>query len=150
ITMLAYANPQDIQDERQRSDGYGVARFHKSTREITFECWPRFSDVHNGDAAQFPGWPITVAMQDNDGRQPIGWLPEIVAPDGTHPVVQVVDESTGEPVYSVRAASNRFQPVVYAEGTYTLRVGRDAPDGETLTGLSPQERQEAGERNVQL
>jgi hypothetical protein len=27
ITMLAYANPPDIRDERQRGDGYGLARF---------------------------------------------------------------------------------------------------------------------------
>jgi hypothetical protein len=45
ISMLAYANPPDITDERQRADGYGIARFDKKNRTVTFECWPRFSDV---------------------------------------------------------------------------------------------------------
>jgi hypothetical protein len=148
ITMLAYANPPDIQDERQRADGYGIARFNKRTREITFECWPRFADVAEGDAAQFPGWPITVTMAGNDGRKPIGWLPEIVAPEGAKPVVQVVEEATGTPVYTVRAANNRFQPPVYAVGRYTVRVGRDRPDGESFAGLEPKPRGEAGEQAI--
>jgi hypothetical protein len=63
ISVLAYANPEDIQDERRRGDGYGLVRFHKRTQEVTFECWPRFADVRDGDAAQFAGWPITVRMQ---------------------------------------------------------------------------------------
>lgn len=63
ISMLAYANPEDVQDERRRADGYGLARFHKRTQEVTFECWPRFADVRDGDAAQFPGWPITVKVE---------------------------------------------------------------------------------------
>jgi hypothetical protein len=65
ISMLAYANPEDIQDERRRGDGYGMVRFNKRTQEVTFECWPRFADVRDGDAAQFPGWPITVRMEED-------------------------------------------------------------------------------------
>ncbi|MFP6866460.1 MAG: hypothetical protein VCA35_11005, partial [Roseibacillus sp.] len=45
ISMLAYANPEDRGDERKRADGYGVVRFKKSTREVTFECYRRFTDV---------------------------------------------------------------------------------------------------------
>jgi hypothetical protein len=61
--MLAYANPADRTDPRQRADGYGVVRFRKSDRSVTFECWPRFADVRQGDAAQFPGWPQTVTQK---------------------------------------------------------------------------------------
>jgi hypothetical protein len=150
ISMLAYANPPDIKDEKQRADGYGIARFNKRTREITFECWPRFANVENGEREQFPGWPITVKMDDNDGRTPVGWLPEIVCDEGIRPVVQVVEESTGTPVYTVRAAGNRFQPAVYAQGKYTVRLGKDLPDGETLTGLEPKPRESAGKREVTL
>ncbi|MHB1559853.1 MAG: alkaline phosphatase D family protein, partial [Isosphaeraceae bacterium] len=60
ISMMAYANPEKIQDERQRGDGYGIVRFDKKARRVTFECWPRFADAREGDRAQFPGWPITV------------------------------------------------------------------------------------------
>ena len=78
------------------------------------------------------------------------WLPTIVAPEGVRPVVQVVDEATGTPVYTVRAESHRFQPAVYAAGTYTVRVGRDRPDGATITALEPQPQGETGERVVTL
>jgi hypothetical protein len=140
ISMLAYANPVDIKDERQRGDGYGLVRFNKRTQEITFECWPRFpqADETGGERReQFPGWPITVKVADSDGRKAVGWLPEIVAPEGTRPVVQVVDDATGEPVYTVRAPGNRYRPPVYAEGRYTVRVGRDRPVGVVLSGLTP-------------
>ena len=69
ITMVAYANPVvDPTRPKQggtppaedRAAGYGVVRFKKSTGEVTFECWPRFADVTQPDAQQFPGWPVTV------------------------------------------------------------------------------------------
>ena len=78
ITMLAYANPPDRKDEKQRADGFGIVRFNKTNRQVTFECWPRFADVDDGDTAQFPGWPITFNYRDNDGRKPVGYLPELV------------------------------------------------------------------------
>jgi hypothetical protein len=75
ITMLAYANPDPklmtvtSKDADRTSalivkenwgDGYGLIRFKKPTREVTFECWPRFADVTRPDARQYPGWPVTV------------------------------------------------------------------------------------------
>lgn len=150
ISMLAYANPEDIQHEKKRADGYGLVRFHKQKRTITFECWPRFSEAAAGDTAQFPGWPITVKVEANDGRQPIGYLPEIVVAEGLRPVVQVIAESTGEILYTVRAATNRFWPQVYAAGKYTVKVGRDQPTAEAIAGLQPQDKTKAGERRVKL
>jgi hypothetical protein len=129
LTVLAYANPEDVGDERRRADGYGLVRFHKANRAITIECWPRFSD-----GTQFPGWPITVRADDNDGRQPIAWLPALEVEGTDRPVVQVADAS-GDILYTVRAPGRRFQPPVYAPGTYTIRVGRDRPDGRTLTNV---------------
>ena len=69
ITMVAYANPvvdptrpkkEDNPPAEDRAAGYGVVRFKQSTGEVTFECWPRFTDVTRPDARQFPGWPVTV------------------------------------------------------------------------------------------
>jgi hypothetical protein len=148
ITMLAYANPANIQDERQRADGYGLARFNKATRQITFECWPRFPAA--GGPAQFPGWPITVAQGDNDGRKVAGVLPELIFSGGTDPVVQVIEESSGEILYTVRVQGDRFQPRVYAPGRHTIKVGRDRPDGATLIGLEPAAAGAAGQRRVAL
>ncbi len=61
--MLAYANPGDPDDPKKRGDGYGIVRFRKSARTVTFECWPRFVNLTDGDSAQYTGWPRTVALE---------------------------------------------------------------------------------------
>lgn len=135
IRMLAYANPGDVKDPQQRADGLSVARFDKKQRQITFECWPRFADVTQGAGAQFPGWPITVAMRENDGRAVRGYLPELVVSGVAQPVVQVVNEATGEVLYTVRADSNRFRPPVYQDVSHTVKLGVDRPDAQVLEHL---------------
>lgn len=150
ISMLAYANPTDIRDERQRGDGYGLVRFNKRTKNITFECWPRFGSVRGGNDGQFPGWPITVKESDNDGRRIAGWLPELVFAPGLRPVVQVINEATNEILYTVRASDNRFQPRVYSEGKFTVKAGLDRPDRWALTALEPRSKADAGKRSVKL
>lgn len=138
ITMMAYANPElgdiAVMQEYQRDpsvnlgDGYGLIRFDKTARTITFECWPRFADARDGDDEQYPGWPITLKMEDNDGRTVYGYLPELVFDNLENPVVQVIKESNNEILYTVRVRGDRFRPQVYDEGSYTVNVGRDHPD----------------------
>ncbi len=137
ITMLAYANPEDSSDEQKRSDGYGIARFNKTDRTITFECWPRFSNVSDGDSAQFPGWPMTVSMRDNDGRKPIGWLPEVRLDGVQSGVFQVINEETGEILYTVRSEGPTFKAPVYSEGTYTIKAGSDHPEKVVAAKKTP-------------
>ena len=137
IHMMAYANPPDRRDEKQRADGFGIARFDRSTRQVTFECWPRFASVDDGDKAQFAGWPITIKYRDNDGRKVIGHLPELVVSGDIRPVVQVVNSDTGDILYTVRAKSNRFKPPVYDEGKYTVKVGVDKPNLQLFENLTP-------------
>ena len=148
ISMLAYANPENRNDEKKRADGYGIARFSKMKREVIFECWPRFSDVRDGDGAQFAGWPITVAQEANDGRKVAGYLPELIFSGGKNPVVQVVEEKSGEVLYTVRAQGGRFQPRVYSKGKHTLKIGTQKPDTKTLAGRAPPPKSAAGELNV--
>ena len=150
LSMMAYANPPDINDERQRADGYGIARFEKKTRQITFECWPRFSDPNAAGKAQFPGWPITVSMEKNDGREVLGWLPELVFEDGANPVVQVIEDATGDILYTIRAQGGRFHPRVYSNGKHTVKLGPDKPDAQTLDALEPRPKAESGQRAVKL
>jgi 3',5'-cyclic AMP phosphodiesterase CpdA len=70
ITMVAYANPADTSDERQRADGYGMARFNFPGRTITFECFPRFtSRGADGKPTQFPGWPVSVPLENKPQPQ---------------------------------------------------------------------------------
>jgi hypothetical protein len=150
ITMLAYANPTDIRNERQRGDGYGIARFDKRSRRMTFECWPRFADPSLGDGAQYPGWPIAVSMAENDGRKPQAWLPVLQFEGVDSPVVQVIAESTGEIVYTVRANGNRFQPAVFAPGRYTVKIGRNKPDAITLSGIEAKDKSTAGRKIIDM
>ena len=141
ISMMAYANPPDRRDEKQRADGFGAVRFNKKTQKITVECWPRFADMTKGDSEQFAGWPITIDYRDNDGRKPVGHLPELVVSGTDRPVVQVIEESSGEVLYTVRASSNRFKPPVYSAGTFTVKVGKDKPNSVTKSGISPGDRE---------
>ncbi|WP_202921733.1 hypothetical protein [Anatilimnocola aggregata] len=140
ISMLAYANPQNIADERQRSDGYGIVRFDKQKRQVTFECWPRFADAKEGDQAQFAGWPITIAAADNDGRKPVAWLPKLVFEKMQDPVVQVIEDKTGEVLYTLRVPGESYQPPVFAAGEYTVKVGRDRPSQFLLKGIKGEPR----------
>jgi hypothetical protein len=146
ISMIAYANPENVQDERRRADGYGIVRFNKERRQVTFECWPRFSE-----GEQFPGWPVTVSSDDNDGRRPVAWLPEMTIDGSPRAVVQVIDETSGEMLYTQRVAGGRALLPVYSAGLFTVKVGRDRPDAVVLTGLAASARREtAGTRTIQL
>lgn len=147
ITMLAYANPSfdniKVMGQNQRNpeanlgDGYGLIRFNKKTRQITFECWPRYADLSQGDKAQYPGWPITFKMEDNDGRKVLGHLPEVIVRGAADPVVQVVGEADGDILYTQRIQGDRFRPHVYGPGRYTVKVGRNRPDAWSASGLQP-------------
>ena len=146
ISIMAYANPQDLKDERKRADGYGLVRFNKRSGQVTFECWPRFSQ-----GEQFPGWPITVRNDDNDGRRPVAWLPELVIEGADRCVVQVIADAGGDILYSVRVRGNRFQPHVYSRGSFTVKVGRNRPDGAMLAGLTAStSRDAAGKKRIKL
>jgi hypothetical protein len=150
ITMLAYANPMDIRNDRQRGDGYGIVRFDKRARRISFECWPRFADPGLGDGAQYPGWPIAVSMADNDGRKPRAWLPDLRFEGVDNPVVQVIRQHTGEILYTVRVPGLRFQPPVFAPGRYTVKIGRERPDSVALTDVEAKDKAAAGRRKIEL
>jgi len=72
IRIAAYANPENVRDERQRGDGYGIARFDFADRSagaegtLTFECWPRFPRPGaDGAPTQYPGWPVRVPIREN-------------------------------------------------------------------------------------
>jgi hypothetical protein len=60
ITMVAYVNPESP----SHGSGYGLVRFNKTEKAVTFECWPRDSDVSAAGARQFTGWPVTISMNN--------------------------------------------------------------------------------------
>lgn len=57
ITMYAYAN---IESKDKLSDGFGLVRFNKTEKSVTFESWDRFTDVTKKGAKQMTGWPRTI------------------------------------------------------------------------------------------
>ncbi len=70
VRMIAYANPDEAKGYVHKiisepggpnlADGWGLIKFKKSSGEVTFEAWPRWCDVTQPGAEQFPGWPVTV------------------------------------------------------------------------------------------
>lgn len=58
ITMEAYVNPESPSG----GSGYGLIRFNKENKTVTFECWPREVNVIDEDSKQFDGWPITISL----------------------------------------------------------------------------------------
>lgn len=133
ITMLAYVNPDKNNANKYggewgaKADGHSIVRFDVKKRTITMECWPRGVDVSKSDAPQYTGWPITVTQQDNYGRKATAYLPTLKIKGMKNPVVQIIDDSTGEIVYTLRISGTTFQPKVFHDGTYTIKVG-DMPD----------------------
>ena len=142
VTMYAYANPDPARKNKyggewgERAAGYGLIRFNTKTRKITLECWPRGVDVTSPDAEQYPGWPVTIDQMDNYGRRATAWLPTLEVEGLTDPVVQIVDETYGDVVYTLRINGTRFQPKVFRDGTYTIRIGEQPDRMKTLTGIA--------------
>jgi hypothetical protein len=106
-----------------RMPGYGIVKFNKKDRTIRMECWPRWADPANPKHKPYFGWPKTITQLDNYRRKPVGYLPTLKVKGMTNPVVQVVNEKTGEVEYTLRIKGDSFKPFVFATGKYTVRVG---------------------------
>ena len=138
LTMIAYAKPAAFPAplDNLAACGHGLLRVDKRTRKITIECWPRGVDVTQPGAKQYPGWRLTFDQRGDYGRQPVAWLPEVEGPaDVPQPIVQVIDDRTGELVCSLRVQTPRFKPWVFADGLYTIRIGELPDRMTTQSGL---------------
>src|SRR5262245_2966820 len=127
MTVLAVADGshqprQQLMEKLQdKVSGLGIVRFDKTNRKITVECWPFLADVTQA-GTQFRGWPRTFEMTENFGRKASAQLPKLEFRGVKQPVVEVIDERSSELVYGLRLASGSWQPMVFAEGKYTVRV----------------------------
>lgn len=141
ITVMAVSNPYLSGNEpallHDRAPGYGIIRLNKKNQQITMECWPRYADPEAPDAEQYPGWPVTINMDNNYGRQARAWLPPLQASGLDYPpVVQVIEEETSEIVYMIRSKGVSFQPKVFRTGTYTVTIGEPGTDKmKTINGI---------------
>ena len=125
MTMHAVANPADDQNGTEgklstRAAGYGIIRYNKPKRTVTFECWERNVDTENGK--QYPGWPVTVNQADNYTIKNGFELPklELSKPDQ---VVTVIQKSTNELMSSIRIKGNVYQPKVHSAEVYLIKIG---------------------------
>jgi len=117
-----------------RSPGYGIVKFDKRDRTITFECWPRWADPTANRAKEYHGWPITVSRLENYGRKAAARLPLVEVTGMENPALEVIDETTGEILYALRLKGKSFRPKVFdAAKTYTLKIGD--PDTGVFTTL---------------
>ena len=133
MTVLAVANPvvSGLFPARlyDRSAGYGIIKFNKKTREIEIANWPRQTDPSAPGAKPYEGWPIRISQEDNYSRKAVAWLPTLEMTGTTlPPVIKIIDESTGELVYAIRAKGNTFRPKVFAKGVYKIEAGEPGTD----------------------
>jgi hypothetical protein len=136
LHVWAVANPVETNKEPSalynRAVGYGIIRFNKPAGEITFECWRRDADPDSQSLEDglFPGWPKTISVLDNYSRPVRSWLPNYhIKGLDNHPLFQVIDESSGEIIYTVRVPQESFQPGVFTYGgDFTIKIGD--PDSE--------------------
>ncbi len=129
VTVLAAANPTlpEIEEGGKlstRAAGFGVIRYNKPERAITFECWPRNIDIHDPLAKQYPGWPITISQMDNYNIQGGYELPKLNISHADQ-VVTVRNSLTNELVSSIRIKGFVYQPQVQDPGEYSIRVGEN-------------------------
>ncbi|GAA4953187.1 hypothetical protein GCM10023314_28460 [Algibacter agarivorans] len=128
ITVHAVANPTH-KDNKPRTDllngraaGYGIIKFNKPKREVTYECWARNVDIFASDSKQYDGWPITFSQTDNfiikDGFE----LPKLKI-SKPNQVVTVRNGYTKEVVISLRINGSEYKPKVLQEGLYTIDIG---------------------------
>jgi hypothetical protein len=143
ITVRAVANPvnepkpgqfPEPMELHRKATGYNIVRFNKADRTITLETWPRYVDPKVGK--QYEGWPIKIKQTDNYGRKAAAYLPALKIKGLNDPVVQVIEEASGEVVYTLRVKGNEFRPKVFARGKYSVNIGEPGtPKFKTLAGV---------------
>jgi len=149
MTVLTVANgakqPRQpvLEKLHDKVSGIGLVRFDKRSRQITLECWPLLADPQQS-GTQFPGWPVKFDMLANYGRPAAAHLPKLEIQGVQSPVVEVIDERSGELVYALRLSDSAWQPHVFAAGKYTVRISVPE-DGKTkmLTGLEAKPKNDA-------
>ncbi len=127
MTVLAVANPSvtEIGEGGKlstRAAGYGVVRYNKNARTITFECWPRNVDITDPKSKQYMGWPVTISQMDNFEIEEGYDLP-ILEISKEDQVVTVRHNYTNEVISAVRIKGKIYQPKVFENGNYTIEVG---------------------------
>ncbi|WP_222611762.1 metallophosphoesterase family protein [Seonamhaeicola algicola] len=132
ITVKAVANPsnEEISEGGKLSTrvaGFGVIKYNKPQRTITFECWPRNIDISNPNHKQYKDWPVTISQFDNFNPKKFYQLP-ILEMSKKDQVVTIRKSSNREVVSSLRIKGKVYHPKVLELGSYTIEIGEgDTP-----------------------
>ncbi len=142
LTVLAVKNgpyelPKPVLEMvNAKTSGLGLVRINKAERTFVVECWPYSTDPAQ-EGGQMEGWPVTLTQRENYGRKAAAHLPTLKISGVKEPLVEVVEDATGELVYAIRLRPEEtFQPHVFAEGAYAVKVSEpETGRSRTLTGL---------------
>jgi alkaline phosphatase D len=146
VTVHAIGNPAEknrpgIENTlHDKSSGYGILRCDPARQTFTMECWKLQFDAKNPRPEdQFPGWPMTVSIDDQYGRKAVAHLPTLKFVGLENPVVQVIKEPNGETVYTRRVMGTSFRPKIFdTRATYTLIAGNPQKgDFQTYKSIKP-------------
>lgn len=150
ITVKAIANPTLPEIEKggklsTRVAGFGVVKFDKQNRKITFDCWPRNTDITDPESKQYTGWPITISQRDNFNPRTAFKLP-ILEISKENQVVTLRDNSTEEVLSSLRISGEKYQPIVVKKGTYTVEIG----EGKSVQRLENIEAKKINNKTIKV
>lgn len=134
--VYAIGNPGNFSNVSDRymlanikSSGYAMIIFNNNERTINMESWHFLADLSNlSKEDQFPGWPFTISQFDNYGREAKAWLPRLKISGNPDPVVEITNQRTGELEYIVRIKGNEFDPKVFSNDIFSIRVGYPEQD----------------------
>jgi hypothetical protein len=65
----------------------------------------------------------------------VAYFPELNFKGIEKPLVQIIEESTGEALYTTRVRGRSYRPKVFTKGKYTIRVGEDLPILKSVKGV---------------
>ncbi|MBC22976.1 MAG: hypothetical protein CMJ32_03550 [Phycisphaerae bacterium] len=127
--VLSGEHPSALYD---RAPGYGIVRFDRETRDITFECWPRWVDPASPGADQrmYAGWPITISQYDNCMQAADLWLPTLRVDCEGEPLVRIIEGTDDRVIQAVRIKPGMFQPRVYDDVPHAIEIVM--PDGRRI------------------
>jgi hypothetical protein len=128
ITMYAAANPtlnlknntNDLLESR--GAGFGIIRFNKTNRKITFECWARNKDMSNSVNKPYSGWPFTIDQQENYQINKGYQLPTIHTKEEDQ-VVTIKTSTDNKVISSLRINGTTYQPKVPYQGKFNIEIG---------------------------
>ena len=127
MTVLAVADGRISRGRRARKTaGQSVRARPGPVRQARSGRSPsnagRFWPTSTQPGTQFPGWPQSFDIEANYGRKAAAFLPRLEIQGAGDPVMEVIDERSGECVYCLRLRGNSWQPHAFAAGQYTVRI----------------------------